>query len=155
LIGAGAGAGGVVVAAWKVGQATKQSNAVADGALTVNEKLAAIKVQGLAASQAVAAIEGSLRHAERMPRFPAKLASWGTGSTDFRLNVWLDSTEAVSRMRVVVREARNNDGPIGFKRSLRGVPNELPPGPVISVIPCQRHYGVFLPCTVPAGPGRA
>lgn len=26
---------------------------------------------------------------------------------------------------------------------------------VISVIPCQRHYGVFLPCTVPAGPGRA
>jgi hypothetical protein len=37
----------------------------------------------------------------------------------------------------------------------RGVPNELPPDPVISVIPYQRHYGVFLPCTVPAGPGRA
>ena len=109
LIGAGAGAGaggvGVVmagVAAWKAGQATKQSNAIADRALTVNEKLAAIKAQGLAASQAVAAIEGSLRHAERMPRFTAELALWGTGSTDFRLNVWLDSTEAVSRMRVVV-----------------------------------------------------
>jgi hypothetical protein len=26
----------------------------------------------------------------------------------------------------VVREARNNDGPIGFKRGQNGVPNELP-----------------------------
>jgi len=123
------GAGGVLVAGvavWKAGQAATQSNAVAARALTVNEGLAIIEAQGLAASQAVAAIEGGRRHTERTPRFSADLAMWGTGMTDLRLNVWLDSTEAVSRLRVVVREARNNDGPIGFKRGLRGVPNELP-----------------------------
>jgi|HubBroStandDraft_4_1064222.scaffolds.fasta_scaffold74282_1 hypothetical protein len=50
----------------------------------------------------------------------------GEGSRDPRLNVWLESTEALSRLRVVVREARNNDGPIGFKRGMDGVPNEVP-----------------------------
>jgi hypothetical protein len=107
------------------------SLAVASGATWFakrsGDKAADIDAGSLEVSRSVAAIEASRRHAERTPRLTGELGAWGTGSSDLRLNVWLESTEALARLRVVVREARNNDGPIGFKRGLAGIPNDLPP----------------------------
>jgi hypothetical protein len=82
--------------------------------------------KSMATSAALAAIEQERRKAERTPRLSARLALWGPGSTDLVLAVWLDSTEPLSRLRVVIREARNLDCPVGFKRGQEGVANELP-----------------------------
>lgn len=93
-----------------------------------SDKATDIDTRSLYVSRAVAEIETSRRHAERTPRFTAELRAWDdSGSRDLRLNVWLESNEPLATLRVVVREARNNDGPIGFKRGLVGVPNDLPP----------------------------
>jgi hypothetical protein len=77
-------------------------------------------------TETMAAIEKDRRHAERIPRLTARLEAWGTGSEDLLLSVWLDTPEALGRLRVVVQEARNSDGPVGFKPGQNGVGHELP-----------------------------
>jgi hypothetical protein len=78
-------------------------------------------------SQTMAAIERDRRSTERVPRLSARLEGWGNGQDSFVLSVWLESPEALSRIRVVVQEARNLDCPLGFSRGQNGVSNELPP----------------------------
>jgi len=80
-----------------------------------------------AVSRDMAAIEADRRRTERVPRLSAQLDSWGEGSTGFRLSVWLESPEPLARLRVVIREARNLDCPLGFSVGQDGVANELPP----------------------------
>jgi hypothetical protein len=75
----------------------------------------------------MAAIERDRRSTERVPRLSARLEGWGNGQDSFVLSVWLESPEALSRIRVVVQEARNLDCPLGFSRGQNGVSNELPP----------------------------
>jgi hypothetical protein len=75
----------------------------------------------------VAAIEQDRRNAERVPRLSARLQTWGTGQNGFALSVWLESSEPVARIEVVVQEARNMDCPLGFKPGQNGLANELPP----------------------------
>lgn len=77
-------------------------------------------------TETMAAIENERRHAERIPRLTARLEAWGNGSEDLLLSVWLETPEALGRLRVVVQEARNMDGPIGFKPGQNGVGHELP-----------------------------
>jgi hypothetical protein len=111
------GGAGVLVAgwaAWKATRATERANAIADRALAVDQTLADIEARALDASQAVAAIEDGRRRVERTPRLSATLTTWGEGQSGYLLAVWLDSSERLGRLRVVIREARNNDGPIGF-----------------------------------------
>jgi hypothetical protein len=78
-------------------------------------------------SEAVTAIERDRRNAERVPRLSARLESWGPGQAGFVLSMWLESSEPLSRIRVIVQEARNMDCPLGFARGQNGVANELPP----------------------------
>ena len=78
-------------------------------------------------SEAVTAIERDRRNTERLPKLSARLESWGTGQTSFGLSVWLESSEPLSKIRVIVQEARNMDCPLGFARGQNGVANELPP----------------------------
>lgn len=102
---------GVLVAAgaaWLSQRASRQSNDV---------------------SRRVAAIEAARWRSERVPRLTAQLDCWGPGSTGFRLSVWLESSEPLLRLRVVLREARNVDCPVGFTIGQNGVANELPEEP--------------------------
>jgi hypothetical protein len=78
-------------------------------------------------SEAVTAIERDRRNTERLPKLSARLDSWGTGQTSFGLSVWLESPEPLSKIRVIVQEARNMDCPLGFARGQNGVANELSP----------------------------
>jgi hypothetical protein len=55
------------------------------------------------------------------------LESWAAGQDGFGLSVWLESSEPLAKVRVVVAEARNMDCPVGFARGQNGVANELPP----------------------------
>jgi hypothetical protein len=75
----------------------------------------------------MAGIERDRRRAERVPNLSARLETWGAGTTSFGLSVWLESSEPLARIRVVVQEARNRDCPIGFALGQNGVANELPP----------------------------
>jgi hypothetical protein len=75
----------------------------------------------------MAAIERDRRSTERVPRLSARLQGWGNEEDSFVLSVWLESPEALSRIKVVVQEARNLDGPLGFSRGQNGVSNKLPP----------------------------
>jgi hypothetical protein len=74
----------------------------------------------------MADIERDRHSAERVPKLSARLTRWGVGHQGFGLSVWLESSEPLARIRVVVQEARNMDCPIGFARGQNGVPNELP-----------------------------
>jgi hypothetical protein len=75
----------------------------------------------------MAAIEADRRRTERVPKLSARLDRWGSGQTGFGLSVWLESPEPLARLRVVVREARNRDCPLGFGREQNGVASQLPP----------------------------
>jgi hypothetical protein len=83
--------------------------------------------RSVSVSKTVAAIEQDRRNTERVPRLSARLQTWGTGQSGFALSVWLESSEPLAWIRVVVQEARNMDCPLGFKRGQNGVANELPP----------------------------
>jgi hypothetical protein len=109
IVPGGIGAFGVVVAAvaaWRSQRASSRSIDV---------------------SQRMAAIEEDRRSAERVPRLSARLENWGNAQDHFVLSVRLESPEALSRVKVVVQEARNQDCPVGFSRGQNGVSNELPP----------------------------
>jgi hypothetical protein len=82
--------------------------------------------QSIAVASTMAGIEHERRHAERIPKLTARLERWGSGSEDLLLAVWLESSEALAKLRVVVQEARNMDGPVGFKPGQDGVAMELP-----------------------------
>jgi hypothetical protein len=92
-----------------------------------------VVVAGLAAwssqrtSSRLADIERDRRSTERVPRLSAQLESWAAGQDGFGLSVWLESSEPLAEVRVVVAEARNMDCPIGFAPGQDGVTNELPP----------------------------
>jgi hypothetical protein len=75
----------------------------------------------------MARLELDRRRIERMPRLSAQLSCPGAGQTGFGLSVWLESPEPLAALRVVVREARNRDCPLGFDRGQRGVARQLPP----------------------------
>jgi hypothetical protein len=78
-------------------------------------------------SQNMADIERDRRGAERVPKLSARLERWGSGQEGFGLSVWLESSEPLAKIRVVVQEARNMDCPVGFARGQLGVSDELPP----------------------------
>jgi hypothetical protein len=71
----------------------------------------------------MAAVEVDRRHAERVPRLAGRLERWGNSGETLQLPVWLESSEALPRSRVVVQEARNMDGPVGFRPWRNGVGN--------------------------------
>jgi len=82
--------------------------------------------KSITVASTMAAVEVDRRSAERVPRLSARLESWGNGSDNLLLSVWLETSEALARIRVVVQEARNMDGPIGFRPGQIGVGHELP-----------------------------
>jgi hypothetical protein len=86
-----------------------------------------VSSRSVSVSKTVAAIEQDRRNTERVPRLSARLETWGPGQSGFALSVWLESSEPLAWIRVVVQEARNMDCPLGFKRGQNGVANELPP----------------------------
>jgi hypothetical protein len=67
-------------------------------------------------SRTMAAIERDRRSTERMPKLSARLESRSSGQDSFGLSVWLESTEPLAKIRIVVQEARNMDCPLGFTR---------------------------------------
>jgi hypothetical protein len=75
----------------------------------------------------MAAIEADRRRIERVPILSARLDCWGSGQSGFGLSVWLESPEPLAKVRVVIREARNQDCPLGFDRGQNGVATQLPP----------------------------
>lgn len=78
-------------------------------------------------TETMAAIEAERRHAERIPQLTGHIQSWGNGlGGDLLLSVWLESPEALARLRIVIQEGSNMDGPIGFKRGQHGVRPQLP-----------------------------
>lgn len=77
-------------------------------------------------TETMATIENDRRYAERIPRLSGRLEAWGAGSEDLLLSVWLETPEALGRLRVLIQEARNMDGPVGFKPGQTGVDHELP-----------------------------
>lgn len=99
--------------------------------------------RSVTATEALAAIEAGRRHAERVPRLSARVECWGAGTErDFTIAVWLESAEALARLRVLLMEARNNDGPLGFRKGQAGVPDGLPWAPELDelngVLPAWR-----------------
>lgn len=78
-------------------------------------------------SQNMADIERDRHSVERVPKLSARLERWGPAQEGFGLSVWLESSEPLARIKVVVQEARNMDCPIGFAVGQNGVSNELPP----------------------------
>ena len=83
--------------------------------------------RSLDVSEQAAAIEQDRRRAERVPVLSARLECWGPGSNNsFGLSVWLESSEPLAKIRVVTREARNMDCPVGFAVGQNGVKTELP-----------------------------
>jgi hypothetical protein len=93
--------------------------------------------RSIAMSKTMAGIEQDRRTAERVPRLTARLECWGAGSNDFALAVWLETSEPLNRIKIMIQEARNMDGPIGFKPGQDGV--ETWPGE-------QYLTEGFLPC---------
>ena len=77
-------------------------------------------------SEAVTAIERDRRNTERLPKLSARLESWGTGQTSFGLSVWLESSEPLSKIRVIVQEARNMDCPLGSRAGKTAWPTSYP-----------------------------
>lgn len=78
-------------------------------------------------TETMATPERERRHAERIPRLTGRVQSWGNGlGGDLLFAVWLETPEALRRLRIVVQEASNMDAPIGLKTQQHGVRNDLP-----------------------------
>jgi hypothetical protein len=82
--------------------------------------------KSIAVTSTMATVEVDRRRAERVPRLAGRLERWGNGGDSLLLSVWLESPEALAKIRVVVQEARNMDGPVGFKPGQNGVGIEMP-----------------------------
>ncbi len=69
----------------------------------------------------------------RTPVLRAELSSVGQGVPNFRLDVWLSSSERLARTQVIIIEARPHDCPVGFTPGQWGVAqhpdqDSVPPG---------------------------
>ena len=104
--GVGVGVAAASTAAWFAQKTSRRS-------VTVTETMAALEIER--------------RHAERIPRLAGRMQAWGNGlGGDLLFSVWLETPEALRRLRIVVQEASNMDGPVGFKPQQNGVRNDLP-----------------------------
>jgi hypothetical protein len=86
-----------------------------------------LRARPLGAGGSMAKVETDRRRVKRAPKLSATLESCGDDAeAGFVLAVWLESSRAVGGLRVLVREAQNNGGPLGFVRGQNGVTNDWP-----------------------------